>query len=231
MVEDFAPSAEEQALYEQVSSTCAAETAAIEPGKRTLLTLVYRKLLASSTFAIAPTLRKLAESLQGRIAAARAGAAAARLFEPEETQAFAEESEAWSDEPATQPGSVASLEAEARELEQYASRAEAVRVNAKGEALKRALDRLFTVARAQRWPEKAVVFTESRRTQAYLADCSPSTATGASRCSPATPPRPRSAGRWWSSSGSESDLLISTEAGAEGLNLQFCNLVVNYDLP
>src|SRR5260370_5652835 len=26
-------------------------------------------------------------------------------------------------------------------------------------------------------------------------------------------------------------ILLSTEAGAEGLNLQFCNLVVNYDLP
>src|SRR6185312_4550234 len=28
-----------------------------------------------------------------------------------------------------------------------------------------------------------------------------------------------------------SQILICTEAGAEGLNLQFCNLVVNYDLP
>ena len=26
-------------------------------------------------------------------------------------------------------------------------------------------------------------------------------------------------------------ILISTEAGAEGLNLQFCSLVINYDLP
>ncbi|XWO13925.1 RNA polymerase-associated protein RapA [Candidatus Hepatincola sp. Pdp] len=28
-----------------------------------------------------------------------------------------------------------------------------------------------------------------------------------------------------------SDILITTEAGAEGINLQFCSLVVNYDLP
>ena len=26
-------------------------------------------------------------------------------------------------------------------------------------------------------------------------------------------------------------ILIATEAGAEGLNLQFCSLVINYDLP
>jgi hypothetical protein len=97
------------------------------------------------------------------------GAQAARLFEPEEAAAFAEESEAWGDEPARGMGPVASLEAEALELERYARAAEAVQTNAKGEALKRALDRLFTVARAHRWPEKAVVFTESRRTQAYLA--------------------------------------------------------------
>ncbi len=30
---------------------------------------------------------------------------------------------------------------------------------------------------------------------------------------------------------SEKAILIATEAGAEGLNLQFCNLLVNYDLP
>lgn len=28
-----------------------------------------------------------------------------------------------------------------------------------------------------------------------------------------------------------SDILIATEAGAEGLNLQFCSLIINYDLP
>ncbi|MEM3812121.1 MAG: helicase-related protein, partial [Thermoplasmata archaeon] len=27
------------------------------------------------------------------------------------------------------------------------------------------------------------------------------------------------------------DVLISTDAGNEGLNLQFCNIIVNYDLP
>ena len=29
----------------------------------------------------------------------------------------------------------------------------------------------------------------------------------------------------------EGRIMIATEAGAEGLNLQFCSLVVNYDLP
>lgn len=30
---------------------------------------------------------------------------------------------------------------------------------------------------------------------------------------------------------SNSKVLIATEAAAEGINLQFCSLVVNYDLP
>ena len=44
---------------------------------------------------------------------------------------------------------------------------------AKGEALKRALDRVFTVARAHQWPEKAVVFTESKRTHISAAESKP----------------------------------------------------------
>ena len=31
--------------------------------------------------------------------------------------------------------------------------------------------------------------------------------------------------------GDEKTILIATESGAEGINLQFCSLLVNYDLP
>src|SRR5690606_25632268 len=168
IVEDFAPSPEEQDLYEKVSEYLRrSEAAAIEPGKKTLLTLCYRKLLASSTYAIAPTLRRLAENLEKRLEAAKLGAQALALFEPEEAKQYAEEGEEWSDEPG-KPASLRTLQNEVWELKQYADLADSIKVNAKGEALKRALDRLFTVARAHQWPEKAVVFTESRRTQDYL---------------------------------------------------------------
>ena len=118
MAEDFTPTPEEQDLYEKVSEYLRrAELLAIEPGRRTLLTLVYRKLLASSTYAIASTLRRLADGLEDRIKAAKAN----KQFE-------------------------------LHELKIYARLAEAVKVNAKGEALCRALDRAFTVAAAYRWP-------------------------------------------------------------------------------
>jgi superfamily II DNA/RNA helicase len=234
IVEDFAPTPEEQDVYDKVSEYLRrSEAAAIEPGKKTLLTLAYRKLLASSTFAIAPTLRKLADSLEQRLHAARLGqAASSLLFEPEELAQYSEEAEEWDDEPAKGPPSIAAMERELGELRQYADQAQGIRVNAKGEALARALDRIFTVARAHQWPEKAVVFTESKRTQKYLFDLL-STHGYQGRISvlsgdAATPEERRALIDEFRD---RTQILLSTEAGAEGLNLQFCNLVVNYDLP
>ncbi len=230
VVEDFAPTAEEEALYQAVSEYLRrSDAAAIEPGKRTLLTLVYRKLLASSTFAIAPTLRKLAETLRRRMQAAAASAEA--VVEAEDLRGFQEEAEAWEDGPG-RPVSLKAMQAEAVELDGYAGAAEKISVNAKGEALVRALQRLFTVARSHQWPEKAVVFTESRRTQAYLAELLSANGFAGSislLSGDAATPEERAA--LVEEFRSRTHLLISTEAGAEGLNLQFCNLVVNYDLP
>src|SRR5262249_23905885 len=167
------------------------------------------------------------------IDAARRGAELPGLVENDDASAYTEEDEAWSDEPGPRtPPALATLEAEAFELERYAARAESIRINAKGEALKRALDRLFTVARAHQWPERAVVFTESRRTQAYLAELLAAhgwsgriSLLSGDAGTPEERPAPGEGvpGR--------AQILLSTEAGAEGLNLQFCNLVVNYDLP
>ena len=232
VVEDFAPSPEEQDLYEKVSEYLRrSEVAAIEPGKKTLLTLVYRKLLASSTYAIAPTLRRLAENLRRRLASAQLQQQALSFFEPEEVKQYSEEAEEWSDEPG-KPASLATLQNEVWELEQYADLADSITVNAKGEALKRALDRLFTVARAHQWPEKAVVFTESRRTQDYLFSLLENAGwKGKVSLLSGDAGSPEERRQLVQDFREKTQILISTEAGAEGLNLQFCNLVVNYDLP
>jgi superfamily II DNA/RNA helicase len=233
IVEDFTPLPEEQDLYDKVSEYLRrSEAAAIEPGKKTLLTLVYRKLLASSTYAIAPTLRRLADNLDKRLQAVKLGQQALALFEPEEARQYAEESEEWVDDPC-RPPSPKALESELWELRQYAQLADRIKINAKGEALKRALDRTFTVMRAHGWPEKALIFTESRRTQEYLFNLlsehgyqgkiSLLSGEGAS-----TPEARRTLVEDFRD---RTQILICTEAGAEGLNLQFCNLVVNYDLP
>lgn len=230
MVEDFAPSPEEQALYDRVSEYLRREDAvAIPPARRALLILVYRKILASSSFALASTLDRLADSLAQRLAGAGAVAA-----DCPELAGFAEEAEEWEEGDGAAPRRAPSLrrimEAELAELRACAAAARDIRVNAKGEALSRGLDRAFTVARACAWPEKAVIFTEFRRTQDYLREllgargwsvtCLSGDAGSADRRQALVEEfRDRT------------QILLMTEAGAEGLNLQFCNLVVNYDLP
>ena len=234
VVEDFTPLAEEQMLYDDVSEYLRRnECAAIEPGKRTLLTLVYRKLLASSTWAIAPTLRKLSETLEKKLEAAKLGKeATALLFEPDEAKDFTEEAEEWSDDPRPRGNAIANMQREVFELKQFADRADRIKINAKGEALKRALDRVFTVARAHQWPEKAVVFTESKRTLEYLEKLLSDHGYAGKICKltgdAGTPEARRELVQRFRD---QAQILLMTEAGAEGLNLQFCNLVVNYDLP
>jgi adenine-specific DNA-methyltransferase len=59
ITQDFTPSAEEQDLYEQVSLYLQrGKLHALPAGQRQLVTLILRKLLASSTFAIAGTWRR-----------------------------------------------------------------------------------------------------------------------------------------------------------------------------
>jgi superfamily II DNA or RNA helicase len=213
MVEDFAPTPQEQELYDRVSDYLRREDAAAIPhSRRALLVLVYRKILASSSFALAATLERLANGLAA---------------EGSELEAFAEEVEELdvSGEDRGQP-----LLDEVAELRACASLARSIKVNAKGEALCRALDRAFTVARSCGWPQKAVVFTEFRRTQDYLRDllgerghrvvCLSGDSGGAAARQALVESFRR-----------EDGILLMTEAGAEGLNLQFCNLLVNYDLP
>src|SRR5690606_35637172 len=68
------------------------------------------------------------------------------------------------------PMTLEDCKAELEELREMARLARSIRRNAKGDALVRALQRSFEVAREHGWPQKAVIFTESRRTQSYLKD-------------------------------------------------------------
>jgi superfamily II DNA or RNA helicase len=237
MVEDFTPTPEELDLYEKVSEYLRrAELLAIDPGRRVLLTLVYRKLLASSTYAIAPTLRRLAEGLEERIKAAKANKQFELTLSPselEELREFDEElDEIEQGEDRRPKPTVEALEGELHELRAYATLAESIRVNAKGEALCRALDRAFTVAATYRWPEKAVVFTESKRTQQYLCQLLSSRGyEGKISLLSGDGSGPEERRALVEEFRNKTQILLSTEAGAEGLNLQFCNLVVNFDLP
>jgi len=65
ITQEFVPSPDEQRLYDLVSAYLQRENLfALPPGQRQLMTLILRKLLASSTFAISGTLDALAIKLE-----------------------------------------------------------------------------------------------------------------------------------------------------------------------
>ena len=124
------------------------------------------------------------------------------------------------------------IEEELAELTVCYQLASEIAENAKGEALVRALSALFDEAERKGFPEKAVIFTESRRTQRYLHDrlCEAGCEDDIVLLSgDIADPNERHAviERFRN----DCRLLVATDAGAEGLNLQFCSVVINYDLP
>lgn len=260
LVEEFTPEESEDRLYDLVTEYLQRPNLqALPSGQRSLMTLVLRKLLASSTFAIAGALGSIAARLKAKL----------RRQEPAEPleeelnhdyEALDATAEEWTDEDIPEPLSDAdraAIEAEIADLDAFAKLATSIDHNAKGRALVKALDVAFARAVALGAERKAIIFTESRRTQSYLlrvlAD-SPfaegivlfngsNTDDGSKRIYAAWVERHQGTDRVTGSRTAdmrsalvdyfreEGRIMIATEAGAEGINLQFCSLVVNYDLP
>ena len=260
LTQDFLPNPDEMELYRLVSLYLQRQTLfALPASQRTLLTLVLRKLLASSTFAIAGTLRSLVARLEAKDESEQV------LNDFEEFEELAEE---WPPDDLSIPGRDREgavtltpgpdlLKAELAELRQYVALAESIEKNSKADALLTALATGLAKAVALGAARKAVVFTESRRTQQYLFDVL--TASGfAGRLvlinGTNTDPLSKTIYNAWLTrnagssaiSGSKTadmkaalveefreraTILIATESAAEGVNLQFCSLVINYDLP
>lgn len=248
LVEEFTPGPEEHRLYQLVSDYLhRPELMALPAGQRALMTMVLRKLLASSTFAIAGALETMARRL-------RAGLA---VTPQEDIDGFDETEEEWEDEEDDEAGIDArAIAAEADELEAMAALAVSIAHNAKGKALLRALGVAFAKAEGLGAARKAIIFTESRRTQDYLLNLLADGPWGDGIVlfnGSNTDERSRTIYQDWTLRHRGSDrvtgsrtadmrqalvdhfrergtVMIATEAGAEGINLQFCSLVVNFDL-
>ena len=148
------------------------------------------------------------------------------------------------------------VKAEFNYILHYLFLAKSIQKNMKGEALVRALSRIFKFNHKQGWPEKVVIFTESRRTQDYLerlltqkgfegivlfngTNASQKAKDAYAEWAKEFPEEAAQNSKSinqrralvWKFRQPESHMLITTEAGAEGLNLQFANVVINYDLP
>lgn len=260
LVEEFTPEESEDRLYHLVSEYLQRENLQALPiGQRSLMTLVLRKLLASSTFAIAGALTSISNRLKAKLSKAEP----ARPLEEEldeDYEALDETIEEWSNGESVETLTKtdrAAIEQEIADLDAFAALATSIEHNAKGKALLKALDIAFVKAREFGGAEKAIIFTESRRTQDYLLRLlsdSPWREGVVLFNGSNTDESSRHILAEWLDRHQGSDritgsrtadmrsalvdyfreqgrIMIATEAGAEGINLQFCSLVVNYDLP
>lgn len=265
IVEEFTPSSEERELSTLVADYLRRPNLkALPDGQRQLISLVLWKLLASSTHAIAGALETMAKRLQGVLDDA--------LIIPDLAEALDEDYESlddvaeeradeWNDQDSCNESSARNerdaVAHEIEELRHFKSLATNIRDNAKGKALLTALERAFSELERLDAPKKAIIFTESRRTQEYLLSLLADTHYGEGIVlfnGTNSDPRAQAVYKDWivrhagtdKISGSKTadtraalvehfkergTVMIATEAGAEGINLQFCSLVINYDLP
>jgi len=263
----FVPTIDEQKLYDAISSYLLREdTYGIPKRQRLLVTLILRKLLASSSRAIAGTL----DTIEQRLKDMEAGlpvptSIAERLIEGEELEDLIDEEpteeQEWGDNVVDTLNSLpvdrARLHAEVAEVGQYARWARGVGVDTKTRTLLVALRKGFAQMDRVGAQHRALIFTESRRTQDYVKDFlevngfagkvirfndsnnGPEERAIYNRWVEVNAPLGRSsANRAIDSRLSlidefrdNAEIMVATEAGAEGVNLQFCSLVINYDLP
>ncbi len=266
IVQEFFPSQEEQKLYDVVSAYLQRPNLfALPSSQRKLMTLILRKLLASSTYAISSTLESLSNKLT------EVANQQTNMVRPEEVasdyETVDELEEEWEDEEDSEsaekqkkqysPEDLQEMKEEIIALQDFSTLAKSIIKNSKGEVLLTALKRGFAEALKKGAQQKAIIFTESRRTQDYLLQILEQTEyTGKIVLFNGTNNDERSKDlyRKWvvkhqgtdRVTGSpsadmraalvdcfrdEAIIMIATEAAAEGINLQFCSLVVNYDLP
>lgn len=266
LLQEFVPGADETDLYNLVSDYLQRDSLfALPNSQRQLITLVLRKLLASSTFAIAGALESLAKRLRQTLDEKSASLDLAEeldqdfegLDELTEEIDRLEEQDVQAGKKAKTEQEILAIKAEIIELESFRDLAVSITENAKGLALLQALKVAFEKLQELGAAQKAIIFTESRRTQDYLLALLAKTPyapgvvlfngtnsdarskevyaewmkkhAGTDRISGSRSADTRAAlVEYFKEQGS---IMIATEAGAEGINLQFCSMVINYDLP
>ena len=255
---DFELSPGEIELYERVNLFLKGDALySIPASNRGLIILVIRKLMASSSFALVETFEVLKKRLEKLYEGSRSADAQEgfdlfwSFVEDEIDESGFEETE--DEETAAQK---AYIQAEMDKVNAIIDVAKRIKTNSKVTALKQALEIGFSYQRDNGIAQKAVVFTESKRTQKYIAaelrksgyseddillfngDFDDTMTKEIYRAWQVKNFGNANYGRSVEYKHAIVDyfkehakILICTDAGSEGLNLQFCNTVINYDLP
>lgn len=267
ILQEFTPRDDEKQLYDLVSDYLQRPNLyALPPGQRTLMTLILRKLLASSTYAISGTLQGLADKLEATIE--RQSGLPVNVDEIFSTnyETFEEQQDEWMDDDKEEiikeeriytADEITEIRQEINALNEFKKLAQSIKVNSKGEVLFTALTKGFEKLQELGANKKAIIFTESTRTQEYLKNILEArgykdkivlfngsnndpksgqiytawlkTHEGTDRITGSRTADKRAALVDYFRD--TAPIMIATEAAAEGINLQFCSLVVNYDLP
>jgi adenine-specific DNA-methyltransferase len=258
LTETYTPDDEEQSFYDDFTAWLSrGDLLSVPVSQRALLTLVLHKLLASSTFAVRNALDRMEQRLLERTKNWKVESV---LTDVDGVEAEVEE---WEDENeeelAESEGSIqaAMLARELTEIREFQKRVRAISRNAKGDKLLIALEQGFRKMQEIGAADKAIIFTESKRTQTYLEQIlsdSPYAGSVVLFNGDNKDQRSKAIYKEWLERNRGSDrvtgsptadiraalvdyfknearIMIATEAAAEGVNLQFCSLVVNYDLP
>jgi len=268
ILQEFTPREDEQQLYNLVSDYLQRPNLyALPPGQRTLMTLILRKLLASSTYAISGTLQGLADKLETTISKQTNAQINVDEVFTENYETYEERQDEWIDEEEEEetsqedriytPDELVEIRQEIEALNEFKKLAKSISVNSKGEVLFTALEKGFQKLTELKANRKAIIFTESTRTQEYLKNILEARGykdeivlfNGSNN-----DPKSNQIYQQWLKTHEGTDritgsrtadkraalvdyfrdtatIMIATEAAAEGINLQFCSLVVNYDLP
>lgn len=259
MTVDFELSIPEIELYVLINNYLKKEILyALPNSHRMLITSVIRKLLASSSMAVAETFGALRDRLITLKETTRKENADESLdfffsfFDEEDVE---NEEDNKQDELYTREKVNEFIQHEIDEVDTIILKAESIHKNAKLGALKKAVATAFEFQEKENINQKIVVFTESVRTQQYiLEELSEAGYDGqilkfnGSTNDNITKQiykawKARNYGRYLGSRNveiknaiveafrDEYKILLVTDSGSEGLNLQFCNTVINYDLP
>ncbi len=269
ITQPFRPTDNEHKLYEAVSEfLLRPDTHSVPHRQRQLVVLVLRKLLASSSKAIAGTL----DSIRARLIHLREEGVAvsaedgldfiSALIDGEELEddlldETVEDEEEDAETLEAPTFDAAKLDTEIEEVGRLATWAHSIGVDTKSRALLDALSIGFAEMERMGARRKAVVFTESRRTQDYMKEFLEANGFAGKLVlfngSNNDPESRQVYDKWLTSNAGtgrsshsrqvdirtaliehfrdDAEVMIATEAGAEGINLQFCSLVINYDMP
>jgi ERCC4-related helicase len=250
----FEPYHDEVKLYEMLSAYLQDPATLAYAQTNALVVLQARKQLGSSTFATAQYLNSLIERLRKQQRASLQMTDDLEDVLVDELDSL----DTADSEDVERHIDPAQLAAEIELVERMRDLALSISANAKGEKLIQNLPTVLDEIEAKGGRRKAVIFTESVRTQRYLAallaqngydgqivlmngsNNDPDSRTiydewrtrhaGTDRISGSRTADMKAA-IVDAFRGDDKAILIATESGAEGINLQFCSLLINYDLP